>query len=236
MHAKKLLLVLLAAACVAAFFAFDLGRFLTLDYVKSRQVEFAALYVEHRLAVLGAFFAVYVGTTALSLPGATVLTLLGAGLFGFWTALITVSFASAIGATLACLTSRFVLRDWVQGRFGERLGAVNRGLEREGALYLFTMRLIPAIPFFVINLLMGLSPMRLATFYWVSQLGMLPGTAVYVNAGVQLSRIESLRDIVSPGLLASFVLLGLFPLAARKIMARVRSRAGLRPGPPDARA
>ena len=226
MQTKKLILVLLAAACVAAFFIFDLGRFLTLESVKTHQAEFSALYAEHRLAVLAGYFAVYVATTALSLPGATVLTLLGAGLFGFWTALVVVSFASSLGATLACLAARFVLRDWVQGRFGARLNAVNRGLEREGALYLFSMRLIPAIPFFVINLLMGLTPMRLFTFYWVSQLGMLPGTAVYVNAGAQLGHVDSLGAILSPGLIASFVLLGLFPLAAKKIMARVRSRTG----------
>jgi len=226
MNTKKLSLVLLAAVCVAAFFVFDLGHFLTLDYAKSRQAEFAALYSEHRLTVIAVYMAVYITTAALSLPGATVLTLLGGGLFGFWTGLVVISFASTIGATLACLAARFVLRGWVQGRFGTKLETINRGLAREGAAYLFTMRLIPAIPFFVINLAMGLTSVRLTTFYWVSQLGMLPGTAVYVNAGAQLSHIDSLSGILSPGLIASFVLLGLFPLVTRKIMARIRKSNG----------
>lgn len=232
MSRKKILLVALMAALVAAFFAFDLGQYLTLDAIKARQAEFGALYREHRVAVIAAYFAAYVLVTALSLPGAAVMTLLGGGLFGFWTALVVVSFASTIGATLACAAARFVLRDWVQGRFGERLGAVNRGVEREGAFYLFTMRLIPAIPFFVINLVMGLTPMRLATYYWVSQVGMLPGTAVYVNAGVQLGQLDSLSGVLSPELIASFVLLGLFPLLARKIMAAVRKKAGKAETPP----
>lgn len=232
MNAKRLAILALAAACVAAFFAFDLSRFLTLDAIKARQAEFAALYADHRLAVLASYFAAYVLATALSLPGATVLTLLGGGLFGFWTGLAVISFASTIGATLACLAARFLFRDWVQARFGKRLAGVNRGVEREGAFYLFSLRLIPVVPFFVINLLMGLTPMRLGTFYWVSQVGMLPGTMVYVNAGAQLSLIESPGGILSPGLLASFALLGLFPLVTKKVMARWRSHSGRAGSPP----
>ncbi len=152
------------------------------------------------------------------------MTLAGGGLLGFWTALVTVSFASTIGATLAFLASRFLLRDWVQGRFGDKLKAINEGVEREGSFYLFTLRLVPLFPFFVINLVMGLTPMRAVAYYWVSQIGMLPGTAVYVNAGTQLGQIESAAGILSPGILISFVLLGIFPLIAKRIIDIVKSR------------
>ena len=145
-------------------------------------------------------------------------------MFGLWWGTLIVSFASSIGATLAFLVSRFLLRDWVTARFGERLAAINAGIQREGAFYLFTLRLVPVFPFFVINLLMGLTAMKARTFYWVSQLGMLAGTLVYVNAGTQLAKIESLAGIVSPGLLISFALLGVFPLIARKIVAVVQAR------------
>ncbi|MGW8312974.1 MAG: FAD-dependent oxidoreductase, partial [Desulfuromonadales bacterium] len=164
------------------------------------------------------YFVIYVVVTALSLPGATVMTLAGGALLGFWTALVTVSFASTIGATLAFLASRFLLRDWVQAKFGDKLKAVNQGIRREGSFYLFTLRLVPLFPFFVINLVMGLTPMRTLVYYGVSQLGMLPGTAVYVNAGTQLGQIESAAGILSPGLLVSFVLLGIFPLLAKRII------------------
>jgi uncharacterized membrane protein YdjX (TVP38/TMEM64 family) len=150
-------------------------------------------------------------------------------LFGLWTGLVVVSFASSIGATLACFVARFVLRDWVEGKFGDKLKTINQGVEREGAFYLFTMRLVPVFPFFVINLAMGLTRMPLRTFYWVSQLGMLPGTMVFVNAGKELGRIESLSGILSPGLIISFVILGLFPLAAKKTVGWYRARAG-KPG------
>lgn len=215
---SKLIVILTIVLLVAAFFTFDLGRFLTIDYIKSQQQAFALYYAEHRLLTIGLYFFLYVAVTALSLPGAAIMTLAGGALFGFWTALFVVSFASSIGATLAFLVSRFLLRDWVQGRFGDKLTAVNAGVEREGAFYLFSLRLVPLFPFFVINLVMGLTPLRTGLFYLVSQIGMLPGTAVYVNAGTQLGQIESASGLLSPGLLASFILLGLFPLIAKKVL------------------
>ncbi len=213
---KKVLVIVAIAVLVALFFAFDLQRYLTLAELKARQEAFQQFYAGNRLLTLGLYFVLYVVVTALSLPGAAVMTLAGGALFGFLPALIVVSFASSIGATLAFLVSRFLLRDWVQARFRDRLKALNTGIEREGAFYLLTLRLVPVFPFFVINLVMGLTPMRALTFYWVSQVGMLAGTAVFVNAGTQLGQIESLSGILSPGLLFSFILLGIFPLIARK--------------------
>ena len=224
MTPRKIALLLLLALLVAAFFGFDLGRYFSLDYVKGTQDRFVALYAEHPAAVLGGYLAIYVAVTALSLPGAAIMTLLGGAVFGLVVGTVVVSFASSIGATLAMLVARYVLRDAVQARFGARLADVDKGIEREGALYLFTLRLVPVFPFFVINLLMGLTRMKATTFYWVSQLGMLAGTLVYVNAGTQLARIDSLQGILSPGLVVSFLLLGLFPLIAKKIVAAVRSR------------
>jgi pyruvate/2-oxoglutarate dehydrogenase complex dihydrolipoamide dehydrogenase (E3) component/uncharacterized membrane protein YdjX (TVP38/TMEM64 family) len=221
---QKLVLVALLAALVVAFFAFELGRFFSLDYIKGAQGELAALYQSRPAFVVGVFFAVYVAVAALSLPGAAILTLLAGAIFGLLVGTVVVSFASSIGATIAMLVSRYLLRDSVKARFGTRLADVDRGIEREGAFYLFTLRLVPVFPFFVINLLMGLTKMKAATFYWVSQLGMLAGTLVYVNAGTQLARIESLKGILSPGVIGSFVLLGLFPLAAKKIIDALKSR------------
>lgn len=215
-HGKKILIVCMIAALMVTFFAFDLQRYLTLAELKARQEAFQQFYLANRLVTLSGYFLLYVIVTALSLPGAVVMTLAGGALFGFLPALIVVSFASTIGATLAFLVSRFLLRDWVQGKFGERLKALNAGIAKEGGFYLFTLRLVPLFPFFVINLVMGLTPMRTWTYYWVSQFGMLAGTAVYVNAGTQLGQLESLGGILSPGLLFSFVLLGIFPLIARK--------------------
>ena len=220
----KLILLVAVGAAVAAFFLFDLDRFLTLGYLKGQQQAFHEYYQSHRVWLLLGYFLVYVLVTALSLPGAAVMTLAGGALFGFWPALLVVSFASTIGATLAMLVSRFLLRDWVQGRFGEKLKAINAGIEAEGAFYLFSLRLVPIFPFFLINLTMGLTPLRSATFYWVSQIGMLPGTAVYVNAGTQLGQIESAAGILSPQILLSFALLGVFPLVAKKILAHLKAR------------
>ncbi|MDG4558031.1 MAG: FAD-dependent oxidoreductase [Candidatus Contendobacter sp.] len=224
MNSRKLLLLLALALLVGAFFAFDLGRFFNLDYFKSQQAAIEAWRAARPGLTAGLFFAVYVAVTGLSLPGAAILTLVGGAIFGLLWGTVIVSFASTMGATLAFLAARFVLRDWVQGRFGDRLKAINAGMEREGGFYLFTLRLIPIFPFFVINLAMGLTPIRTWTFYWVSQVGMLAGTVVYVNAGTQLARIDSLKGILSPGLLASFALLGIFPLIARKIVAAVKAR------------
>lgn len=221
---SKLILIALVLLVIAAFFIFDLGRFLTLDYLKSQQSAFDAYYAGHTGKTLLIYFLLYITVTALSLPGAAVMTLAGGALFGFWVALLVVSFASSIGATLAFLVSRFLLREWVQARFGDKLRAINAGVEREGALYLFSLRLVPLFPFFVINLVMGLTPMKSRTFYWVSQVGMLAGTAVYVNAGTQLGGLTSAAGILSPGIILSFVILGLFPLVAKKVMEFIKAR------------
>jgi pyruvate/2-oxoglutarate dehydrogenase complex dihydrolipoamide dehydrogenase (E3) component/uncharacterized membrane protein YdjX (TVP38/TMEM64 family) len=171
-----------------------------------------------------AFFCTYVAVASLSLPGAALLTLAGGGVFGFDWGLLMVSFASSMGATVSLWVARYVLRDWVQARFAKNLADINQGVARDGALYLFSLRLIPVVPFFAINLAMGLTAMPARTFYWVSQLGMLAGTAVYVNAGTQLASITTLKDVVSPGLLGAFVLLGLFPLLAKAVMRWVQQR------------
>jgi pyruvate/2-oxoglutarate dehydrogenase complex dihydrolipoamide dehydrogenase (E3) component/uncharacterized membrane protein YdjX (TVP38/TMEM64 family) len=228
---NKILVIIAIAVLFALFFAFDLQRYLTLAELKARQEAFQQFHAANRLLTLGLYFALYVVVTALSLPGAAVMTLAGGALFGFLPALIVVSFASSIGATLAFLVSRFLLRDWVQARFRDRLKALNTGIEREGAFYLFTLRLVPVFPYFVINLVMGLTPMRTLIFYWVSQVGMLAGTAVYVNAGTQLGQLESLSGILSPGLLFSFILLGIFPLIARKGVDIMKKRQTLKAFP-----
>jgi uncharacterized membrane protein YdjX (TVP38/TMEM64 family) len=225
-HPKKIIILAAVAALIAAFVILDLGRYLSLSYIKESQERFAALYAGNKALVIGGYMAVYILVTSLSLPGAAVMTLLGGAMFGLLAGTIVVSFASTIGATAACLVARFVLRDWVQGRFEKRLRTVNEGIAREGAFYLFTLRLIPVFPFWVINLVMGLTKMPLLTFYWVSQLGMLPGTVVYVNAGRELAKIESPSGILSPGLIFSFVLLGLFPITAKKLMGLYRARKG----------
>jgi pyruvate/2-oxoglutarate dehydrogenase complex dihydrolipoamide dehydrogenase (E3) component/uncharacterized membrane protein YdjX (TVP38/TMEM64 family) len=235
MNKNKLALVVLVAGLVGVFFALDLGRYFSLDYVKGAQAGFAQLYAQHPLSVALVFGVVYVAVTALSLPGATILTLVAGAVFGLWVGLLVASFASSIGATLAMLVARYVLRDSLQARFGARLAEIDKGIEREGAFYLFTLRLVPLFPFFAINVLMGLTKMKAATFYGVSQLGMLAGTFVYVNAGTQLAQLTSLKGILSPGLLGAFVLLGLFPLVARKLIDVIKARrvyarwAGKRP-------
>ena len=180
--------------------------------------------------MLAAYFAAYVAITGLSLPGAAIMTLAGGAVFGLLWGTVVVSFASTLGATIAFVVSRYILRDGIQRRYGDRLEAINAGVERDGGFYLFTMRLVPAFPFFVINLVMGLTPMRTLTFAWVSQVGMLPGTVVYVNAGTQLGRIESLQGILSPALIGSFVLLGIFPLLAKWAVGAVQARRRARRG------
>jgi pyruvate/2-oxoglutarate dehydrogenase complex dihydrolipoamide dehydrogenase (E3) component/uncharacterized membrane protein YdjX (TVP38/TMEM64 family) len=224
MTPKKLFLVAALLAGVALFFGLGLGRYASLDYLKQSQASFAAQYATHPWALRLAFFAAYVAVASLSLPGAALLTLAGGGVFGFGWGLLLVSFASSIGATVSFWVARYVLRDWVQARFASRLADINQGVARDGALYLFSLRLIPVVPFFAINLAMGLTTMRARTFYWVSQLGMLAGTAVYVNAGTQLANISALKDVVSPGLLGAFVLLGLFPLLAKAVMRVIQKR------------
>jgi len=221
---KRVLLVLLILAAIVSFFVFDLERFLTLESLQQSQHDFVSLNTQSPWMVAGIYLALYVLATALSLPGAIILTLAGGALFGLAIGTLLVSFASTIGATLAFLASRFVLRDALQRRFGTKLKAINEGVERDGALYLFTLRLVPLFPFFLINLLMGLTPMKTRTFYWVSQVGMFAGTLVFVNAGTQLAQIHSLSGILSPSLLFSFVLLGIFPLIAKKLTAWLQGR------------
>jgi pyruvate/2-oxoglutarate dehydrogenase complex dihydrolipoamide dehydrogenase (E3) component/uncharacterized membrane protein YdjX (TVP38/TMEM64 family) len=220
----RIALLVVFLALVVAFFAFDLQRFFSIDYFKARHAAFEHVYRESPLLTVAVFFAIYVVVTGASLPGAALMTLVAGALFQLVWGTIIVSFASTIGATLAFLASRFLFRDWVQARFGDKLRAINAGVAREGAFYLFTLRLVPLFPFFVINLVMGLTPMRTRTFYWASQLGMLAGTIVYVNAGTRIAQIESLKGILSPGLLISFAVLGVFPLLAKRIVAVFRAR------------
>lgn len=208
---------------IVAFRYFELGQYVSLEYIKASQHRFQALYLENRLLVISAYMGIYIAVTALSLPGAVVLTLAGGGLFGLMVGTIVVSFASTIGATLACLVSRFLLREWVQSKFGDRLAIINNGIEKEGAFYLFSLRLVPLFPFFMINLLMGLTRMRIVPFFWVSQLGMLAGTIVFVNAGKELAKIDSLSGIMSPGVLISLVVLGLFPITVKKLLSLYRT-------------
>lgn len=221
---QRTFLFIALAAAVLSFFVFDLGRFFSLEFLKTQQAALDAFYAERPAAMLGGFFAIYVLVTALSLPGAAILTLAAGALFGLLTGTLLASFASSIGATLAFLVSRYLLRDTVQSRFGDKLKTFNANIERDGAFYLFTVRLVPVFPFFLVNLVMGLTRLKTLTFYWVSQLGMLLGTLVFVNAGTQLADIDSLSGILSPGLLFSFVLLGVFPLIARKLVDMVKAR------------
>jgi len=221
---KKIVMIGVVILAVIAFQYFELGQYLSLDYIKASQQRFHELYLTNRGLFIAGYMAIYIAVAALSLPGAAVLTLAGGGLFGLGIGTLVVSFASTIGATLACFFSRFLLRESIQKKFGDRLTTINKGIEAEGPFYLFSLRLVPVFPFFMINLLMGLTRMRLATFFWVSQLGMLPGTLVYVNAGKELAKIDSLAGIMSPGLLGSFVVLGLFPITVKKLLALYRKK------------
>ena len=224
MSRRRVAVLAALALLVAAFFALGGQRYLTFDQVKAQQAALQSTFESHPWRTALAYFGAYVAVTGLSLPGAAVMTLLGGAVFGLLWGTLIVSFASSVGATLAFLASRFVLRDWVQGRYGKELRSINEGFAREGGFYLFTLRLIPAVPFFAINLAMGVVPIRAWTFYWVSQLGMLAGTLVYVNAGTQLAQIDSPRGILSPGLVGAFLLLGLFPLIARKAMEALKAK------------
>jgi uncharacterized membrane protein YdjX (TVP38/TMEM64 family) len=220
----KWLVAVSVIGLVVLFFVYDLGQYLSLASVKSRQEWLVDIYTRHTVWTIGAYMLAYIAVTALSFPGAAVMTLAGGALFGLVTGTVVISFASTIGATLAFLVSRFLLRDWVQSRFKNKLHAINQGIEKDGSFYLFTLRLVPVFPFFIINLVMGLTPISTRRFYLVSQVGMLPGTLVYVNAGTQLAQIDSLKGILSPGLLLSFALLGVFPLLARKGVALIKRK------------
>jgi len=220
----RILLVIVIAVMITAFFKYDLSQYLTLEFLKSQHQSFLSHYEHNQGKTIAIYFAIYVAVTALSLPGAAVMTLAGGAIFGVWVGLLIVSFASTLGATLAFLVSRFVLRDLVQEKFGDKLKTINEGIKKEGAFYLFTLRLIPLFPFFVINLVMGLTPISVVKFYLVSQIGMLAGTTVFINAGNQLASLDSLSGILSPKLLLSFALLGLFPLIAKKLVEYMKAR------------
>ncbi|MFB2864427.1 FAD-dependent oxidoreductase [Aeromonas sp. MdU4] len=221
MRGSRLLLVLVMGCLIGAFFAFDLGHYLSLPQLQARQAELAALVDRRFVSAALLFVAIYVVSTALSLPGASLLTLAGSAVFGVAWGLLLVSFASSIGATLAFLSARFLLRDWVERRFGDKLASLQAGMKKEGALYLLSLRLIPIFPFFLVNLLMGLTPIRVSTYYWVSQLGMLPGTFVYVLAGSELANLTSTGNILSPGLMVALTLLGLMPMLLKGLQRRL---------------
>lgn len=219
MNKNKWLLTLVLLAAVIAFFALGLQRYFSLDYFHSQRAAIEADVAAQPLRAALLFFAAYVAVTGLSLPGAAIMTLVAGAVFGLLWGTVIVSFASTLGATLAFLASRYLLRDWVQQKFGDRLRAVNDGVAREGGFYLFALRLVPVFPFFAVNLLMGLTPMRTWTYLWVSQLGMFAGTLVYVYAGTQLGEFR-----VSGGLIGAFVLLGIFPLIAKKTLDALKAR------------
>lgn len=215
----KIILALVVLALVAAFFIFDLGQYLSLEYLKAQKEALNDLYRGKPVLIIAVFFLAYVAIAALALPAATILTLAGGAIFGFWVGLIVVSFASTIGATIAFLLTRYLFHDAIQSKFGDRLKAINSGIEKEGAFYVFGLRLVPLFPFVVVNSVLGLTKLKTLTFYWSSQIGMLAGTAVYVNAGTQLANIDTLGDIADPKLLLSFALLGVFPIIAKYALA-----------------
>lgn len=219
---KKLVVVLILSAVIITFWGFDLHHVLSLENLKSSHEYLISVYTNYPIRTVAIFFAVYVVAVSLNLPGATILGLAGGGIFGFLYGTIIISFASTIGATIGCFISRYLLRDFVEEKFGKTYEKVNNGIRREGTFYLFSLRLIPIIPFFVINMVMGLTRIPLKTFYLVSQLGMLPGTMVYVNAGKELGQIDSISDILSPQLMLAFTLLGVFPFVVKKIVSAIR--------------
>ena len=219
----KFLIMGAVVAVIFAYFYWDLGQHLSFENLKAHQAALAQFYSDQPWVVVAIFITIYILITAISLPGATILTLGGGAIFGFWPGLVLVSIASTVGATLAFLVSRFFLQDFVQNKFGDKLKKINEGVKKEGALYLFTLRLVPLFPFFLINLTMGLTPIRTLTYFFVSQIGMLPGTAVYVNAGTQLAQISSLKDILSMSLILSFVLIGILPLLLKWVIDSIKS-------------
>lgn len=221
---KKIILLIVVAAAVAAFFYFDAGQWLTLEQLKNQQASLEAYRAENPALVALLYILLYIVVTALSLPGAAIMTLSGGAIFGVFWGTIFANISATIGATLAFLIARFILGNWVQEKFGDRIEPINKGIEQDGGFYLFSLRLVPVFPFFIINVVMGLTKIKTFTFFWVSQVGMLAGAAVYANAGTQLAKIDSLSGIASPGLLISFVLLGVFPLIARKALEAFKAR------------
>ncbi|MBT8115079.1 MAG: VTT domain-containing protein [Arenicella sp.] len=214
----KIVLAISVAALIGAFFLFDLQQYFDLVYLKGQKAALQQLFADNPISISTVYFTVYVLVAALALPAAAILTLAGGAIFGFWHGLVLVSFASTIGATIAFLLTRYLFHDTVQNKFGDRLEAVNQGIEKEGAFYVFGLRLVPLIPFVVVNSVLGLTPLKTVTFYWASQAGMLAGTAVYIYAGTQLATINSADDILSAKLLMAFALLAVFPLAAKRLL------------------
>ncbi|MFQ3190355.1 MAG: pyruvate/2-oxoglutarate dehydrogenase complex dihydrolipoamide dehydrogenase (E3) component, partial [Paraglaciecola sp.] len=224
MNFKRGILLAIIISLISAFFVFDIGQHLTLESLKLNQQQLADFIQQNWLQAFIGYFLLYVVVTALSLPGAAILTLGAGALFGLGWGLLLASFASTIGATFAFLVSRFLLRDWVKTTFSNKIKAIDEGITKDGAFYLLSLRMVPLFPFFVINLVMGITSIKTLTYYWVSQVGMLMGTIVFVNAGTQLIEINTLSDIVSADLLLSFALLGLFPLIAKFILNRLKQR------------
>jgi uncharacterized membrane protein YdjX (TVP38/TMEM64 family) len=225
-NVKRILITAVIIGFIAVFKIFGLGQYLTLSYIKASQAKFEVLYAEHNVLVIAAYVTIYIFVTTLSLPGATVMTLAGGALFGLMVGAIVVSFASTIGTTLACLVARFILRDWIQNKFGDKLKAINKGIEREGIFYLFTLRLIPVFPFWAHKPGHGTHEDTTANILLGIAAGMLPATIIYVNAGKELVRIDSLSGILSPGLIFSLALLGLFPIATKKLLTLYRTKRG----------
>jgi uncharacterized membrane protein YdjX (TVP38/TMEM64 family) len=218
MSQKKIFFILLGVIALIAINISGVSDALTLSALKAKQSELQLAYKNSPLAFMSAYFLLYILTTAFSIPGATILTLAGAAVFGFMRSLLLVSFASTIGASLAMLGSRYLFRDWVTKKFGEQLESVYKGLRESGGLYLASLRLMPIFPFFLINLLFGVTEMSLFKYFWISQLAMLPGTLLYINAGTQLEKIQGLHDIMQPQVFVSFLLIGLFPLLVKKVL------------------
>lgn len=224
MDRKKIFVLILVSTLIILFFIFDLGKFLTFEYIQNSQESFSQYYEQNKILTIILFFVIYVLVAALSIPGAAIMTVLAGALFGLIIGVLVVSFASTIGATIAMLFSRYVFSQSVEKKFPEFSKKINKGVDEEGAFYLFSIRLVPIIPFFVVNLAMGLTKINIWTFFWVSQLGMFLGTIIYVNAGSELSKISSLDGILSPTLLFAFVLIGILPLALKYVVNKIQNR------------
>lgn len=224
MKPGKILLLIVLTVLISVFFLFDFGQYFDLAFIKAKQADIDTFYIANPITTALSFFFIYIIVTGLSLPGAAIMTLIGGAIFGLVWGTVLVSFASTIGATLAFLVSRYILRDAIQKKFARQLKPVNEGIEKDGGFYLFTLRLVPAFPFFIINLVMGLTHIRTIMFFLVSQIGMLPGTIVYINAGTQLAQVNEPGDILSFKLIASFTLLGIFPLLAKKTVDFIQTK------------
>lgn len=224
MNKKKLSVIILLISIIGLFFILDLGQYLDLTYIKSKQEAINNYYSINPIFTALIFFISYILITGVSLPGASIMTLIGGAIFGVGWGTLLVSFGSVLGATMAFLVVRYLFHDFIQNRYSKQLEPINNGIKKEGGFYLFSIRLVPAFPFFIINALMALTPIKTINFALISQIGMLPATIVYVNAGTQLAKIESLGDILSKELIISFVLLGIFPLLTKKIMDYVKQK------------